>query len=102
MDLDGNSRLTLAEARSIDPSFDVYLFTARDKAGKFDGVVTYEEFHKFFYEHGGLMALFVRIDTNHDGYIERAEGERFLVSLEPPPSPPPTPSAANPVPAQNL
>lgn len=79
-DLNGDGRVTLEEAREVEPGFDEKVFAKRDLNR--DGKVTYAESEKVALAKGGLKKQFSEIDTNRDGFIDQSEAEAHVAKLE--------------------
>lgn len=79
-DRDGDGSVTLADIRAIEPDFDEKEFTSRDLNR--DGHVTYAEYRQVAEHKTSLIALFKKIDTNQDGFIDRKEAAAYTAALE--------------------
>ncbi len=79
---DGNrdGAVTQAEAQAVEPGFDLKLFTERDLNK--DGKVSYEEYLQVARRRGGLKQHFAAVDTNRDGFIDKAEAAAHVERLE--------------------
>jgi Ca2+-binding EF-hand superfamily protein len=74
-DRNGDGYVLLAEARETEPNFDAGALSSRDRNR--DGKVSYEEYRVQAEKKGPVKVLFVKIDTNRDGFIGPAEAEAF-------------------------
>ncbi len=79
-DVNGDGAVTLAEAREVEPGFDEKTFAERDLNR--DGKVTYAENEKVALAKGGVKTQFAGIDSNRDGYIDKAEADAYVAKQE--------------------
>ncbi len=79
-DTDGDGSVTLVEAREVEPEFPAQEFNQRDL--NHDGKVSYSEYEIVAKSHGGLKKLFAKVDTNGDGFIDKAEADAYVDKLE--------------------
>jgi Ca2+-binding EF-hand superfamily protein len=79
-DLNRDGAVTLTEARQVEPGFEEKLFSERDLNE--DGKVTYAEYEKIALSKGGLKKQFATVDTDSNGFIDKAEAEAHVASLE--------------------
>lgn len=74
-DPDGDGKLSFKEVRQADPDYPKSRFDARDLDG--DNFVTPTELDSFASKNDSFDALIASIDTNGDGFVDRAEADVF-------------------------
>ena len=79
-DVNDDSKIDLAEYRTVDPKYPEAQFKARDGNG--DGSVTPQELLEYAHRTDSLDDLIAIMDTDNDGYVTPTEAKAFNKLLQ--------------------